>query len=234
MVSRGARPGASAAAASSGTSRPVWSSKPALTRLATASTRPEPHSPAGSQSPITVSDSPSGRDRDRLDGAVGGPHPAPDGRALEGRPGRRGGREQPVAVAEHDLAVRADVDEQPGPRVPVHAGREQPGGDVAADVGAERREHERPRPRMRRHARVGSEHLRQLAGRHDERRDAERLRVDAERDVGHRRVPGDGDLGDVSRIRAGLRADLARPARRASRARAGREYPAPPGRAWSR
>ena len=78
-------------------------------------------------------------DLDRLDGAVGGAHAAADGGALEGGAGRSGGGEQPVAAAEDDLAVGADVDEQADARVAVHAAGQQAGGDVAAHVGAERR-----------------------------------------------------------------------------------------------
>ena len=148
------------------------------------------------------------RYRDTLDRALGSAHPAPDGRALECWPGGRCGGQQPVPVAEHDLAVGADVDEQPGPGVPVHARGEQPGCDVAAHVGAERGEHERPRPRMNRDCQVGGEHFRQLPGRHDEGGNPERLGVDAQSDVRHRRVPGNCDLGDVRRVRTGLRAHL--------------------------
>ena len=55
-----------------------------------------------------------------LDRAPGGAHAAADRRALERRTGRGGRRKQPIAVAEHDLAVGADVEEQPDPRVTVH------------------------------------------------------------------------------------------------------------------
>ena len=48
------------AACSSGTNRPDRSSSPTPIRLATASTRPEPHSPAGSASPMTRSSRPPG------------------------------------------------------------------------------------------------------------------------------------------------------------------------------
>src|SRR2546430_12481290 len=47
-----------------------------------------------------------------LDRALGGAHAAADLRCLERRAGRRGGGEHAVARAEHDLAVRADVDEE--------------------------------------------------------------------------------------------------------------------------
>ena len=104
-----------------------------------------------------------------LDRARGGPHPAADGRALERRPGGRGRREQAVARGEQDLAVRADVDEQPDPPVAVHPRRERARDDVAADVGAQRREHVRPGPRVHGDAEVGGTEVVERPGRHDER-----------------------------------------------------------------
>ena len=82
-------------------------------------------------------------DRHDLDGAGGRAHAAPDRRGLEGGPrGSRGGQ-QSLAVAKDDLAVGADVDEQPESLVPVHPGGEDAGDDVATDVRAEGREHRR-------------------------------------------------------------------------------------------
>ena len=66
---------------------------------------------------------------------------------------------EPVAVAEHDLAVRADVEEQADPRVAVHARGEEPGDDVAADVGAEGGEDDRAGPLVHVHADLGGEDL---------------------------------------------------------------------------
>ncbi len=179
--------------------RPDESMTPASASAATASTRPEPHSPVGSvRSPMTVSlSSPSPVTATASIGAVGGAHAAADGRALEGWAGRRGGGEQPVAAAEHDLAVRADVDEQPDPRVAVHAAGQQPGGDVAAHVGAERGEDDRAGLRVGGNAQVAGADLGQQPGGQDERRDAERLRVDAEDQVDHGGVAGQGDLVDL-------------------------------------
>ena len=117
---------------------------------------------------------------DHLDRAVGGPHAAADRAALEGRAGRRRGREDAVAVAEHDLAVGADVDEQPDPLVAVHAGGEHAGDDVAADVGAEGREDDGRAPAGAASSPISAASTggRRRRG-HHERRDAERLGVDA-------------------------------------------------------
>ena len=101
--------------------------------------------------------------------------------ASKAGPGGRGGREQALDVAERDLAVRADVDEQPQALVARHARGQQARDDVAADVGAERREDVRV---ARAGARVTPKsvgaHQRVARGGHDERRHADRLGIDAE------------------------------------------------------
>ena len=84
---------------------------------------PEPHTPVGVGAtrlvgPRLAADRPVaqlerlGVDPDALDRARCGPLPTRDLRAFERRPRRAGGGEQSVAVAEHDLRVRADVDDQ--------------------------------------------------------------------------------------------------------------------------
>ena len=205
------------------TNRPLASSSPTLTSSATASTRPEPHSPRGATSPITPSSTP-GRPRPGvslidLDRAVGGAHAAADRAALERRPGRRRGRQDPLAVAEHDLAVGADVDEQPDPLVAVHAGGEHAGDDVAADVGAEGREQRHPRARVEREADLAGQHRRRRGRGLDERRHPERLGVDARAPARSswrcRRAP-------PRRRDAGRRRPRGRPARPASASVAGR------------
>ena len=148
LVSLGARPGASAAASLVG-------NEPA--RLIE---QPEPDQPgdrvdqpgAAQAAAVDVADDVElhfvGGHRHDLDGPVRGPHAAADRRALEGRARRCRGREQPLAVPEHDLAVRADVHEQPDARVAVHARREQAGHDVAAHICAEGGEHDGAGPRV--------------------------------------------------------------------------------------
>ena len=69
-------------------------------------------------------------------------HPAGHAGALEGRTGRAGAADQPLPVAEHDLAVGAHVHEQRELVGGVHAARQDPGGHVAADVAADRRHDE--------------------------------------------------------------------------------------------
>ena len=121
---------------------------PAPTSSATASTRPEPQSPTG----VDVADHRqldlAVDDLHALDRAVGGAHAAADLRRLERRPGGRRGRERLRGRAEHDLRVRADVDEEPDAPVERDARREDAGDDVRADVRAERREHHGRRARV--------------------------------------------------------------------------------------
>ncbi len=113
-------------------------------------------------------------------------------------PGRARRGEQPVAVAEHDLGVRADVDE----RASTSSARcgvlgEDHAGGVGADVAGDARQDVDAR------ARVGPAAPSSAAGRPDgpvggerERRRAERHRVDAEQEVMHDRVADDRQLED--------------------------------------
>ena len=74
---------------------------------------------------------------DRLHRAIGCPHTAGDVAALKGRTGRTGAGHQKVPVAENDLAVGAQIDEQ-GHFVHVpHPVGQCAGGDVAAYIGAD-------------------------------------------------------------------------------------------------
>ena len=106
--------------------------------------------PTGSTSPITSSVTRRPAIFTPSIAPVGGAHAAADLRGLERRPGRRGGGHDAVLVAERDLRVRADVDEQPQALVAREAGGEHARDDVAADVGAQRRERERRRARVHR------------------------------------------------------------------------------------
>ena len=82
-----------------------------------------------------------GVDAHALDRAGGGALPAADLRTLERRPGRAGRGEQPLAVPEHDLGVRADVDDQVHLVEQVRALGEDHAGGVGADVTGDARQH---------------------------------------------------------------------------------------------
>ena len=164
--------------------------------------------PTGSTSPITASVDPAVAQLHALDRAVGRAHAAADLRRLEGRAGGRRGGDHAVLVAQRDLRVRADVDEQPQALVARQPRGEDPRDDVAADVGAERREREGGRARVHGDAEVGGLQRRRLVRGDDERRHGERLRVDAERELRHRHVAAQRDLVDLARVDAGLGAHL--------------------------
>src|SRR6202042_2133778 len=135
------------------TNLPDGSMIPAFSSSATVSTRPEPQMPTASTSPITVSSmSPSSRSLTpsiapsaarmprrmlaasnagpagaaQASARAAGPSPNPGGRSAGGRARGR---------AEHDLGVRADVDEQAHPLVERQARREHARDDVGTDVG---------------------------------------------------------------------------------------------------
>ena len=76
-------------------------------------------------------------DPDALDRARRGALAAGNLRALEGRAGRRGGRDQPILVAEHDLGVGADVDQQRDLLAAMRTFRERRAGGIRADMAGD-------------------------------------------------------------------------------------------------
>ena len=145
-----------------------------------------------------------------FDGAVGGAHAAADLRRLERGPGRRRRAHHTLVRPERDLAVGADVDEEPEPAVARQAGGEEAGHDVAAHVRAHGREHEGRRPLVHTRPELRRPHRRQLVRRHHERRHRQRLGVDPERQLRHRHVAAHRDLVDLLRRDACLLAGLGR------------------------
>ena len=133
-----------------------------------------------------------------LDRAGRGPLAARDLRALERRAGRARRRREPVAVAEHDLGVGADVDQQHDLVAAVRARRRASPPAVSAPTW----------PAM--HGRMCSVASGQAmpmsvglavdgqVGGERERRAAERRRVDAEDEVVHDRVADEHDVGDLA------------------------------------
>ena len=71
----------------------------------------------------------------------------PDGDfgALEGRAGRRGGRDDARAVAEHDLGIGADIDQQHHLVLAVRAFRQRRAGGIGADMAGDAGQHVEPR-----------------------------------------------------------------------------------------
>ena len=153
------------------------------------------------------------RDVDVLDGAGGGAHAVAHAAALEGGPGRAGARQQPVLVAEHHLAVGADVDEQGELVGGEHARGDHAGGDVAAHVAAHRRHDVHARQHVGVQAELAGEQLGRRGDRGDVGLLAQESRVQAQQQMGHGRVAGDRDLVDLVELDAGC----ASAARRAGR-----------------
>ena len=144
-------------------------------------------------------------DADPLDGAGRGALAADDLGALEGRAGRARRGEQPAPVAEHDLGVRADVDDERHPLGVVRLLGQDHAGRVGARRGRRCTAGRRPaRPGWARRPSSAAVVLDGPIGRQRERRAAERRRVDAEQEVVHDRVADDRQLEDLGSLDAGL------------------------------
>ncbi len=136
-------------------------------------------------------------DPDPLDRAGRGPLAAGDLRTLERRAGRRGGGEQPVARAQDDLGVRADVDDQRDLVREIRRLGQDHSGRVRADVARDAREQVDPRAGMARQVDLGGLDPDGAVCREGEGRRAEGRRVDPEQQVMHDRVADDRELEDV-------------------------------------
>ena len=142
-------------------------------------------------------------DPDPLDRAGSSPLATGDLGSLEGRPGRRRGGQQPVSIAEHDLRVGADVDQQ-GQRVAVvrplrEHHRRRVGPHVPGDAGG----CVDPRARVHPEAQRRGEHRDRLRGGQRERRRPQWSGVEPEHEVMHDRVPHQADLEHIERVDRG-------------------------------
>ncbi len=116
---------------------------------------------------------------------------------FEGGAGGAGTGDQPLPVAEHDLAVGADVHEQRQLLRGVQPGRDDAGGDVAAHPAAYGRHETDAGARVQLEAKLAG----QQRGRAGERGYVGLLakvpRIDAEQEVGHHGVAGGHHLVEV-------------------------------------
>ena len=142
-------------------------------------------------------------DAHALDGARRGALPGADLGALERRARGRARGEQPALVAEHDLGVRPDVDDERHRLGLVRLLREDHAGRVRPDVAGDARQHVDPRARMGADAEFRGGQLDRGVGRQGERRGTQRRRVDAEQEVMHDRVADDRELEDLGPLDAG-------------------------------
>ena len=147
-------------------------------------------------------------DPDALDRARRRALTAADLRALERRAGRARRGEQPVAVAEHDLGVRPDVDDQVhGLLLVRRLGQDHP-GRVGADVSGDARQQVHARARVDVQIDVGRPAVDGAVRGQRERRAAELRRIDPQEQVMHDRVADDRERQDVGRIGVDLHAQV--------------------------
>ena len=124
--------------------------------------------------------------------------------ALEGGAGRRGAGEDAVAVAEQDLGVGADVDDEHQLVGLVRGLGEGDGGGVGADVAGDAGQDVDAGVRVQAELDLGRPEHQARGGGEREGGLAELGRVDAEQEVVHDRVADDHRLEDQLRVDAGL------------------------------
>ena len=114
-------------------SRPLGSTSPRSSAAATAATSPLPQMPRGAVSADHPALERAVAHRYVADRAFRRPHPHPDLPRLECRTGRRRCAHHPLPVADHDFAVRPQIDQGRESRRFVQSRRHDPRQDVAAD-----------------------------------------------------------------------------------------------------
>ena len=132
----------------------------------------------------------AGAQRDAIDCAGRGPHAVTDVSALEGWAGRCGSSDHAIAIAQHDFAIRAEVDQQRHPRILVHACGDDRRHGVAAYVAADHREDAQDGLGTDVDADLGSRETAAGGPRAHVWRLGERGRVDAKQRVQHHGVAG--------------------------------------------
>jgi hypothetical protein len=144
-----------------------------------------------------------------LDRPGGGALSRADLGALERRAGGRGGGEQAVAVAEHDLGVGADVDQQLDGVAPVRALRQGGGGGIGSHVTGDAGKGVHPGTGVGADAHLGSGCGDRPGGGQGERSRPELAGIEPVHQVVHDRVADHGDLEDVAALDAALLAQQA-------------------------
>ena len=176
--------------------------------------RPEPQIPFGR----TAADGHDhglqrrGVEREVLDRALGRAHAEGQPAAFEGRAGRAGRAGEPVAVADHDLGVGPDVHEERQLLGPVDPRAHHPRHDVPAHVARDAGVDQRGDVLAQLHPEVAGLHRGVEGRRRDVGRAPDRTRVDPEQQLGHGRVAGQGDGGDVLGVDPGAAHDPAQDA----------------------
>ena len=148
-------------------------------------------------------------DLDALDGAGGGALAGGDLRPLEGGAGGGGAGEHPLAVAEEDLGVGADVDHEHQLLGAVGRLGEGDGGGVGADVAGDAGQDVDAGVLVQAELDLLGPEVERVGGGEREGGHAELGRVDAEDEVVHDRVADDHRLEDQLAGDAGLGGGLA-------------------------
>ncbi len=143
------------------------------------------------------------RDRDALDRALGGAHPAGDVAALQCRPRRARGGDDLAAMDEGHFGVGADIhhERRRGAR-PQRLGGEQRGDMVAPDEAADIRREMKIRAGGDRDAEIARLDVDRLAQGGDEGGAAELTHRQAEQQMVHGRVAAHGHIEDIGRPRS--------------------------------
>ena len=147
-------------------------------------------------------------DAHALDRARRGALAAADLRAFERGSGRARAGEQPAAVAEDDLGVGADVDQQRHRIRQIGPLGEHDARGVGADVPGDARQHVDARVAVNREVDLGRPQRQRRIGRERERRAAQLERADAEQQVMHDRIADERRFEDVLARDARLPRDL--------------------------
>ena len=113
---------------------------------------------------------------------------AGDLRTFEGGTGRRRRRQQPVAIAQHDLGVGADIDDQGHLVGEMRRLGQDHAGCIGADMARDAGQHEDTRVRMDFEIDLGGPDRDRPIGRERKGRTAELDRVNAEQQVMHDRI----------------------------------------------
>src|SRR5579872_6896680 len=144
-----------------------------------------------------------------LDRARGGALAAGNLRAFEGGPGRRGAGEQAAAIAEDDLGVRADIDQQREIVAKIRAFGQDHAGRIGADMAGNARKAIDKGAWRDAQAQFRSARLLWAVDGQGERRAAKLGRIEAESEVMHDRIADQRDLYDVLALGRGLVDDIA-------------------------
>ncbi len=145
-----------------------------------------------------------GIDADALDGAGRGALAGGDFGALEGRAGGRGGGDDALPVAQHDLGIGADIDQQHHLVLPVRAFGQRRAGGIGADMAGDAGQHVDARAAIDVEVDLARPGVDRAGDGEREGRLAELGRVDAEEQMVHDRIADEDGIENVVAVDAAL------------------------------